>query len=588
MSDSNTVQIDAAEAQAFEDLFNTAQTYFDDYVRVLRSYGIEPDPKMTLLRSKGMNSYYNLTDGQIYLALPTLKGGLGQLYLLFLKSMFNADSNAEILELFTLLLPRIVAHEMGHSLRHRYGEFQSDNLWQEEQVANQLAMALIKRRMSPELKHRVRSVLAKAISKLGEKIEAKDIALDSYRNIVQALNVTQQIGDGTLVDIEMVRTVFTIDTEELLRASGQLPELVLDRIEQRETVIDELNENYTKEAARYTYSHFGWMYFDFLSKQSDYVDEFAVTRLNLKHKLVPEIDASKVLDRIEIQALYRAYQTVMKQSELGRRYFYKRYRVGLLRRMEVTTLNVPGGKVESDLTQLMELWEEGQSDPLDYLGLVCPDDLKSLFPNALARSEETMALLPAKFLPTATDKRLWKYFTTGESDEEIANTVERLEILDRIPMLRPLPADLQLWLIHRIYRLKLDSSEPVLWMGEKNTDIFILLDGLLEIIVQEEGQKEAKHVGLIKPGDLFGEFSFITNEAGSATVRAVRPSECYVCKGADLRPMTFNHPAVLLQMARSLAEKLSRMNQLVASQNSDQTLFIGRSQKNHTTNDSST
>ena len=283
--------------------------------------------------------------------------------------------------------------------------------------------------------------------------------------------------------------------------------------------------------------------------------------------------------------MYRAYQTVSHQSELGGRYFYKRYRVGLLRRMEVTNLNVPGGKIESDLTQLMELWEEGSSDPLDYLGLICPDDLKSLFPNVLSHSDETMTFRPDKFLPSITDKRLWKFFTTGEADEEVANTVERFEILDRIPMLRPLPAELQLWLIHRMYRLKLDSSEPVLWMGEKNTDIFILLEGLLEIIVHGEGQKEAKHVGLIKPGNLFGEFSFITNEAGSATVRAVRPSECYVFKGADLRPMTFNHPAVLIQMARSLAEKLSRMNQLVASQNADQTVFIGRSPLKHSTNE---
>jgi len=588
VSDSNTMQIDPAEGQAFEDLFKAGQTYFNDYVKVLRSYGIEPDPDMKLHRSKGMNSYYNLTDGQIYLALPSLKGGLGTLYLLFLKSMFNIDSNAEILELFTLLLPRIVAHEMGHALRHRYGEFQPDNLWQEEQVANQLAMALIKRRMSPQLKSRVRTVLAKAISKLGEKVEAKDIALDSYRNIVQALNVTKQIGDATLVDIEMVRSVFTIDTEELLRASGELPEYVVDRIEQRETVIDELNEQYTKEAARYTYSHFGWMYYDFLSKQSDYVDEFAVTRLNLKPKLVPELDASNILDKIEVEALFRAYQHTAKRSELGRRYFYKRYRVGLLRRMEVTTLNVPGGKVESDLTQLMETWEEGESDPLNYLWLVCPDDLKSLFPNSLSQNEGTSSFGPDKFLPTETDKKLWKFFQTGETDEATSNTVKRLEILEGIPMLQPLPADLQLWLIHRMYRLKLDSSEPVLWMGEKNTDIFILLDGLLEIIVQEEGQKEARHVGLIKPGSLFGEYSFISNDAGSATVRAVRPSECYVFKGADLRPMTMNHPAVLVQMARSLAEKLSRMNQLVASQTADQTLFMGRSPKNKTINDTLT
>jgi len=573
MSEPETTQVDAAQEQAFEDLFPSAQAYFKEFVQVLRSYGIDPDPNMELHHSQGMNSYYSLADGQIYLALPSLKGGVGRLYALFLKSMIDIESNDEFLEVLKILLPRLVAHEMGHSLRHRYNQFHRDNLWMEEQVANQLAMALIKRRMPPEQKRKMRAVLSHAITTLGEKMETKDIAIDSYRNIIYALNVTQQIGDSTLDNIELVQSVFSVDTEDLLRASGQLPEQVVERIEQREGVIDSLNEQYTKDSARYLYYHLGWMYFDLLGKQSDYVDEFAVTRLGIKHKLLPEIDESKVLDRIEIQSLFRAYQSLPETAVLGRRYFYKRYRTGLLRRLEQTPLNVPGGRVESDLTQLMEMWEEGKSDPLDFLELVCPDELKQLFSKALAHSQETISIPPAKFLPTETDKRLFKHFSFGDTDEEIANTIQRLEILDRIPMLRPLPAELQLWLIHRMYRLKVDSSEPVLWMGEKNTDIFILLEGLLEIIVQGDGKADAKHVGLIKPGSLFGEYSFITNEAASASVRAVRPSECYVFKGTDLRPMTFNHPGVLVQMALSLAEKLNLANQLVASQKTDQTIF---------------
>jgi Zn-dependent peptidase ImmA (M78 family) len=560
-------------AQAFEALFATAQEYFKEFVQILRSYGIEPDPNMELRRSKGMNSYYNLTDGHIYVAIPSLLGGVSKLYLISLKSMFKAESDDEILELFRLLLPRIIAHELGHSLRHRYQQFQKENMWQEEQVANQLAMALIKRKMPPQLKQKVRAVLASSIAKLGEKVEAKDIALDSYRDIIHALNVTEQIGDSTLENIELIRTVFSIDTDALLRTSGQLPDEVVDRIEQRGEVIGYMNEQYTKDAARYVYSHFGWMYFDFLSKQSDYVDEFAVTRLALKPKLLDEINASVVLDRIEIQALFRAYQNVPKGLSLGRRFFYKRYRGALLRRIETSVLNVPGGRVESDLTQLLEMWEEEDADPLNLLELVCPPDLRKLFPRSLSQDAETITLLPQRMLPTDTDKSLWNYFTMGSSDEYVTNTIQRLEILERIPMLQPLPAELQLWLIHRMYRLKLDSGEPGLWMGEKNNDIFILIDGLLEIMVQNGANGQIHHVGLIKPGNLFGEFSFITNDAATATVRAVRPSECYVFKGNDLQPMAFNHPGVLVQMVTSLADKLNRMNQMMVSQGADKTLF---------------
>ena len=85
MSDLNVARPESTEELAFENLFATAQSYFTEYLQVLRSYGIEPDPNMELRRSPGMNSYYNLTDGQIYLALPSLKGGVGKLYLLFIK-----------------------------------------------------------------------------------------------------------------------------------------------------------------------------------------------------------------------------------------------------------------------------------------------------------------------------------------------------------------------------------------------------------------------------------------------------------------------------------------------------------------------
>jgi CRP-like cAMP-binding protein/Zn-dependent peptidase ImmA (M78 family) len=574
MTDPRQAQEEAAEAEAFDQLFAKAETYFDHYLRVLHSYGILPDPEMKLQRARGLNNYYDLKDGQIHMALPSLRGGAGQLYLAFLKSIFGTESNQEILEIIDLLLPRIVAHELGHSLRHRYRQFHQDNLWLEEQAANQLAMALIKRQMTPDQKRRVREMLARAVAKLGEKIETKDIGLDSYRNVEYALNVTQQIGDATLTNIELLRSIFTIDTDKLLRASGQLPEEVLQAIDQRQEVIDDMNEQYTNNAARYAYSHFSWMYYDFLSQRSEYIVEFAVTRLGLKYQVLPEIDAAKVWDRIEIQALYRAYQSVKNKSELGRRFFYKRYRTSLLNRMEITSLNTPTRDVENDLSALMEIWSGEKADPMDMLELVCPPELQKLFPKYLAADPETISMLPAKLLPTETDRRLWKYFTSGEPDAEAANTVRRLEILDNIPMLRPLSAELQLNLLHHMYTLILDSGEPVIWRGERNSDIFIIVEGLLEILVEDGAQAKAKHVGLLKPGSLFGEYSFIANEAAGATIRAVRPSKCYVFKGDDLKPLTYRHPAILVQFAASLAEKLNHANQSVAAQERDRTVFI--------------
>ena len=56
MSDGETPQADPAQVQAFEDLFPSAQAYFKEFIQVLRAYGIEPDPKMQLHHSQGMNN----------------------------------------------------------------------------------------------------------------------------------------------------------------------------------------------------------------------------------------------------------------------------------------------------------------------------------------------------------------------------------------------------------------------------------------------------------------------------------------------------------------------------------------------------
>lgn len=575
-------QVARAMDPPFEELFDKAQGYFEEYIRQLRSYGIEPDPNMELHLSTGMNSNYDLSDRQIYLAIPSTERAVGKLYLSFLKSLLQTESDAEIYELFDLLLPRIVAHEIGHSLRHRYGRFDKENLWYEEQLANQLAMALIKRKMSPEKKRRVRRLLSEAISKLEEQVEGGEgVATDSYRDVLHSLNVTEQIGDSMLSNIEVMREVFAIETQELLHFAEELPAKVLERLEKRGEVIEEINEEYTKDAARYIYSHFGWMYVDFLSKQSEYVDEFSVNHLGLEPDLLDEIDPTLVPDRVEIEALFRAAKTLPAEAQLGRRFFYKRYRAALLRRLETTDLNVPRGRVTAEVTKLVEAWDEQGADALDLLELPCPPELKRLFPRNLAQDEETMGLPIERFLPTDTDEALWAYFRKGETDEGVENTVDRMGILESIPLFRPLPVELHLWLIHRMYRLKLEPGEPVLWMGEKNNDLFVLMDGLLEIQVEGTGEGQSEHVDLVTPGDIFGEISFVTNEAASSNVRAVRPSECFVFKGADLTVMSFNHPSVLVQCVTSLGDKLERMSQRVVSQDEEKTVVLPASSTQH-------
>ena len=112
---------------ADHDLFRLGQQHLDAFVREFASYGIHADPAMELHRGTGMLCYYDRKSGHIYLSLPDLQAPEGKLHLLFLRSLLSCQTDRELLDLFHLLLPYAIAHELGHHYRHRYGRF-ADNL----------------------------------------------------------------------------------------------------------------------------------------------------------------------------------------------------------------------------------------------------------------------------------------------------------------------------------------------------------------------------------------------------------------------------------------------------------------------------
>jgi CRP-like cAMP-binding protein len=82
-----------------------------------------------------------------------------------------------------------------------------------------------------------------------------------------------------------------------------------------------------------------------------------------------------------------------------------------------------------------------------------------------------------------------------------------------------------------------------------------LISGRLEVWVTQDEQPVK--VGVIEPGQLFGEIAFFTADPRYATVRAVELSECFVLTDTDLQLIAYKHPTILMQMAGALAQRLA-------------------------------
>jgi hypothetical protein len=537
-------------------LFELGQEYFDKFKQEFTSYGLEADAGIELRVGRGLLCYYSLEDRHIYLSVPDFSQPVGKLQALFLRSLLGCDTNEELMRFFQLFIPHIIAHEMTHHYRHRYGLFREDRMWEEEQIANKLSMAVVKHRLSPDKKSYAKQFLRRAIEALSAKMEAKNIAVDSYYSPLHALNVSGQINVADFENIELIQSMFGLSAEKILMGSGQLSEELAERLEHRDDLIEEIDEQYTSDQIKYIYYHVGWLYLDITSRETEYVDEFARNYLDLGLELLPPIESDPEPDENAVRACFKAYQACRPRSDVAARYFYKRYRILLLTMLKSAELLAPAHieRLKREATLILENWTEDESDTLDYLSELAPPALRPLFPHAIAAYIDP-DLEVSRYLPTETDRRLWQHVTHRAEDEAAKNTLYRLSILDRTEIYRPLPAALMLELTHLFCQVNFAPGETVIWQNERNDDVFFLIDGKLEVLVTRDDQTE--RVDIIDPGEMFGEIAFFTEDPRYATVRAVEPSRCFVLTDADLQLFAFQHPTILMQMAGVLAKRLA-------------------------------
>lgn len=542
------------------DLFALGQKHFNAFLAEFASYGLLADPGLELRRGTGLLCYYSLEDQQIYLSVPDFNQPTGKLQTLFLRSLLACANNEELLRFFHLMIPHIIAHEMAHHYRHHYGLF-GDSLWNEEQIANKLAVAVVKHRLAPEEKAYAKDFLRRAIESLSAKMEEKNIAVDSYYSVLHALNVSGQIGTADFENIEMIQTALGVtDAEQMLEGSGQLAKDLVERLEERDELIETIDEQYAADQIRYIYYHVGWLYLDLTSRETEYVDEFARRYLNQSVDLLPLVVVNENPSDPAVLACFKAYQDTWSLSPVVGRYFYKRYRSLLLARLKAVELTVAAQteRLKREATLILENWSEGQTDTLDYLAQLAPPALRPLFPHLITAQLDSTLAMPDS-LPTDTDRHLWRHVVQQAEDKTAAHTLYRLGLLDQTDIYRPLPAELMLKLARLFCLVKFAPGEAVIWENERNDDVYFLVEGKLEVFVTREGQPVK--IGGIKPGEIFGEIAFFTADPRYATVRAAEPSQCFVLTDADLQLMAFEHPTILMQMAGALAKRLADIYQ---------------------------
>ncbi len=511
-------------------------------------------------------SRYSLSERAVYFACPDPDDPVGRAQLAFLLPQLGFASLDELLDLLEILTPRLIAHELGHHLRHRYGLFGPD-LWLEEQIANQFAVALTKQALSPKERGRCVELARRVLNTISDK-DVSAALTDSYYSLHHALNVTGQLPDAALEQLEVMQHLFALSPEESLLCSGQIDPEFTRRIEQRNQVIEEINENYASNLSRYILYHLGWLIFDLTSRENQYVEELAAQHLARVTQFLPSIKhpPGESVSTISIHACHEAHRECERVGNaVASRYFYQRYRGLLLTKLADDGLSSASQtqQFQHRVAYFLGADHDVKNDPLNFIESLARIDLQPFFPLRIASLDHSTIAL-RRNLPEQSDLRIWRAAVLKEEDEAAQNTLDLLALLYQTKLCRSLPARIHLDLARFLYLIHLDKGEVLIWEGDTNNDIFILLEGGLEVEVAS-ADGIPKHVGKITPGEVFGEIEFVAPSGRSATVRAMSRVTCFVLKATPFRVFATRHPSVLMNIAHVLAKRVRTLNAELAN-----------------------
>lgn len=102
------------------------------------------------------------------------------------------------------------------------------------------------------------------------------------------------------------------------------------------------------------------------------------------------------------------------------------------------------------------------------------------------------------------------------------------------------------------------EGRTIINQGDKGNSMYVLAEGLLSVFINSEiKDKDAIKVGLITPGQFFGEMSLFTGEDRSATIIADADSIVYEITKDALKPIIERKPALAVEFGSIIAERQS-------------------------------
>ena len=133
------------------------------------------------------------------------------------------------------------------------------------------------------------------------------------------------------------------------------------------------------------------------------------------------------------------------------------------------------------------------------------------------------------------------------------NKEDRMHLLSNIDLFKDFSEEMLQAITSSLHLQKFKPEEVLFGQGDDGESLFVLVEGLLEVSLQVEGEK--RHLTFLRPGSFLGEMALLTGEKRSADVISCTESLVGELTKDSIMSLATENPEILSQMTAVVAER---------------------------------
>jgi len=153
-----------------------------------------------------------------------------------------------------------------------------------------------------------------------------------------------------------------------------------------------------------------------------------------------------------------------------------------------------------------------------------------------------------------------------------------MHLLSKIDLFKDFSEEMLQAIASSLHLQKFKPEEVLFNQGDDGESLFVLVEGLLEVSSQIEG--ETRHLSFLRPGSFLGEMALLTGEKRSADITSSTESLVGELTKESIMSLATENPEVLNKMTAVVAKRRLKNEEIASASGKDRDKAIQKEEKN--------